>query len=180
MIFEKTEIEGVFKIKIERKEDERGFFARLFSQNDFFEKSFKPSQISLSYNREKFTLRGLHFQFPHWEAKLVICAKGKIFDVAVDIRKESRYFGKWVGRTLEKWDMLFIPKGFAHGFLTLEEETEVIYLIDEPYRPEESRGIIWNDRDIGIEWPAEPKVISERDKNLPTLKEVFKKIYEIE
>jgi dTDP-4-dehydrorhamnose 3,5-epimerase len=122
-------------------------------------------------------LRGLHFQIePFAQSKLVRCIKGEIFDVAVDIRPGSKTFRKWFGVILseENRRILYIPKGFAHGFVVLSEVAEVEYKVDNFYSPEHERGIIWNDPDIGIEWPIDNPILSEKDAKLPTLKEFFK------
>lgn len=174
MIFVETAIKGVLIIDIEPAYDERGFFARTFCAQEFASRELCVSfaESSLSANRMKGTLRGLHFQAsPYEEVKLVKCVRGAIFDVAVDLRRNSASYGQWVASelTAENHRAVYIPHGCAHGFLTLESETEVFYQISAPYRPEAFRGIRWNDPKIGIDWPSTPTIISSRDASLPTL-----------
>lgn len=138
--------------------------------------SFSPVQANISYNRHKYTLRGIHYQVsPFEEAKLISCVKGVIYDVLIDIRPGSATFNQWTGVELSSANkkMIYIPEGFAHGFLTLEEETEVYYLMSEFYKPGAGRGIRWNDPFYNIKWPAEPKVISDKDKRWPVLKDGY-------
>ncbi len=172
MIFNETGLEGVYLIQIDRHEDERGFFARTWCQREFEEHGLNPRlvQCNLSYNKLKGTLRGMHYQeAPHQEAKLVRCTSGAIYDVIVDLRPESRTFGDHLGITLtaEMDDMLYIPEGFAHGLLTLANDTRVFYQMTEYYAPEYERGFRWNDPLFNFEWPVEVEVISPRDANYP-------------
>lgn len=172
MIFQRTKLSGVFEIQIELKSDDRGFFARSWCQKEFESHGLntKLAQCSVSFNTRKGTLRGLHYQdVPFGEVKLVRCTTGSIYDVVLDLRPQSPMFKNWVGVTLtaEKRNMLYIPEGCAHGFLTLEDATEVFYQISEFYHPELSRGVRWDDPAFHINWPEEVAVISERDRTYP-------------
>jgi dTDP-4-dehydrorhamnose 3,5-epimerase len=172
MIFIKTKFFGVYIIEIEKYEDERGFFARTWDKNQIKEMGLDDSiiQSSMSYNRKKGTIRGMHYQIkPFEETKLVRCTKGKIFDVIIDLRKDSETFKKWISIELSENNhrTLYIPKGFAHGFQTLEDNTEIIYDISQTYNPEYSKGIKWNDKIIGIKWPLEVTMISKKDSMNP-------------
>ena len=172
MIFIKTKFLGVYIIEIEKYEDERGFFARTWDKNQIKEMGLDDSiiQSSMSYNRKKGTIRGMHYQIkPFEETKLVRCTKGKIFDVIIDLRKDSETFKKWISIELSENNhrTLYIPKGFAHGFQTLEDNTEIIYDISQTYNPEYSNGIRWNDKIIGIKWPLEVTMISKKDSMNP-------------
>jgi dTDP-4-dehydrorhamnose 3,5-epimerase len=169
-----THISAVVHITPTLHSDERGAFARTFCTKIFSEHGLdaRIAQCSISRNTRAGTLRGMHFQTsPFEEAKLVRCTAGAIFDVAVDVRPQSKTFGAWVGATLsaENGEALFIPAGFAHGFLTLSDETEVFYQISTAYAPEAARGFSYDDPDVGIAWPQPPAVISERDAALPPL-----------
>lgn len=172
MFFRETKISGVFEIELDRKPDERGFFARTWCREEFGEHGLNPelAQCSISYNAKKGTLRGMHFQSaPHTEAKLVRCTQGSIFDVAIDLRPSSPTYTQWVGSNLsaENRNMLYIPEGCAHGFLTLEDHAEVLYFISEFYHPESSHGFRWNDPSFGVKWPGDPLVMSDRDRQYP-------------
>ncbi len=169
MIFTETKIPGAFLLEPERHEDGRGYFARTFCEQEFKENGidFSPVQANTSYNVQALTLRGMHFNAsPDEEEKLVRCSAGKLFDVAVDLRKDSPAYGSWVGVELSRENGIgfYIPKGCAHGFLTLEENTEVSYLMSPAYVGGRERGFRWDDPDIKILWPALPTVISERDR----------------
>ena len=170
VIFEETKLKGAFLIETESIEDERGFFVRTFCSREFGEHSirFRVVQCNTSYNRLKGTLRGLHYQAsPHEEAKLVRCVAGSAFDVIVDLRPGSPTLGKWCSAQLSAANrrMLFVPEGFAHGFQTLENDTELFYLMSEPYHPESAQEIRWDDPRIAIEWPMPAAVTSDRDRN---------------
>jgi dTDP-4-dehydrorhamnose 3,5-epimerase len=172
MIFTESPLPGAFLVELARLEDERGFFARAYSAEEFAARGLGAaiSQCSVSYNTLKGTLRGLHYQgAPHEEHKLVRCTAGAVFDVIVDIRPHSPCYRRWYGTQLSAQNRrsLFIPPGFAHGFLTLCDDTEVYYMISVPYAPEYSRGYRWNDPAFGIEWPLVPGVISQRDAHYP-------------
>lgn len=168
MHFESTKIPGVVIVRPERFEDERGFFARAWAKGTFEEQGLNTSivQCSQSFNAKKGTLRGMHYQAgPFAEAKFVRCTQGAIYDVAVDIRPDSPNYKQWVGveLTADNGVALYIPEGCAHGFLSLEDATEVFYMITAPYTPEAARGFRYNDPAIGIEWPGEALAINERD-----------------
>ena len=160
-------------IGIERLEDERGFFARAWCETQFQAHKLTSSfvQCNISFSRQRGTLRGLHYQIPpNEEAKLIRCTKGTIFDVIVDLRPESPTYRQWVGveLTASNHEMLYVPGRFAHGFQTLENDTEVFYPVSEFYCPESERGIRWNDPVFAIEWPEIEKVIiSDKDRNWP-------------
>jgi dTDP-4-dehydrorhamnose 3,5-epimerase len=170
MTFTTTELPGAFVIDPERIEDERGFFARTFSVNEFEGHGLNPriDQCSVSYNRIRGTLRGMHFQAaPHAEAKLVRCVAGAIHDVIIDLRPGSPTFRRWIGVDLSARNRraLYVPEGFAHGFLTLEDDSEVFYQISQSYVPGAARGVRWDDPAFGIRWPGEVKCISARDRD---------------
>ena len=172
MNFQKTAIHGVFEIRLEPVSDERGFFARTWCRDEFRSHGLSSEivQCSLSHNSKKGTLRGLHHQLaPFQEVKLVRCAQGAIYDVAVDLRVGSPTFKRWTAATLSaaEGNMFYIPEGCAHGFLTLEDHTEVFYQMSQVYHPDSARGVRWNDPAFGIEWPGNVEVISERDRTYP-------------
>jgi dTDP-4-dehydrorhamnose 3,5-epimerase len=174
MVFTETPLQGAFIIEPELILDERGFFANTWSQEAFRERGLNSQlvQANLSLNKLGGTLRGLHYQVePFREAKLVCCAVGSIFDVIVDLREESPTFHQWFGAELSSNNrrMLYVPENFAHGFQTLQDNTEVAYQMSEYYHPEAARGLRWDDPALGIEWPLEVTVISERDKQHPLL-----------
>ena len=170
MIFRETPLEGVYQIDLEKTGDPRGFFARVFCENEFTQHGLAGRfvQVNNSLAERRGTLRGLHYQLvPHAETKLVRCIRGSLYDVIIDLRRESETFGRNFGVELsaETRSMLYVPKGFAHGFITLEDATEALYFVDEFYAPELERGIRWDDPRFGIEWPIEPEVLSEKDRN---------------
>ncbi len=172
MQFHPTPLKGAFLIDLEKIGDHRGFFSRMFCTEQFKKHGLEPLilQANDSFSAEKGTLRGLHYQlFPKQETKIVRCIHGSIYDVIVDIREDSPTFKQSFGAILsqENRQMMYVPKGFAHGFITLEPDTEIIYLVSEVYSKEHERGIRWNDPQFQIAWPEEPKVISERDLNHP-------------
>jgi dTDP-4-dehydrorhamnose 3,5-epimerase len=177
MRFQPTDLPGVTLVEAEPATDERGSFARTYCRQEFLDHGidFAPLQVSRSLNARRGTLRGLHLQAaPHEEAKLVSCVHGAVFDVAVDLRTGSTTFGRWLGIELTAANnrALHIPAGFAHGFQTLADDTELLYLISELYDPASQVGIRWDDARIGIEWPdTKERVISDRDRNLPYLDE---------
>lgn len=173
MIFTETELAGAFVVDLERREDDRGFFARAWCANEFTDHGLNPRlvQANLSFNDRKGTLRGMHFQRePAAEAKLIRCTRGSIFDAIVDLRPGSRTFKRWIGveLTAENRRALYVPEGFAHGYQTLEPDTETYYLVSEYYTPEAEGGVRWNDPAFGIEWPdpANP-LLSEKDASWP-------------
>lgn len=173
MIFTETKLKGAYVIEVEKLEDERGFFARTWCQKEFEAHglNIRMKQCDISYNKHKGTLRGMHYQsYPYEEAKLVRCTTGAIYDVIIDLRPESSTFKQWVAITLTENNhkMLYIPEGFAHGFQTLEEDTEVFYQMSEFYVSEYAKGIRWNDPAIGIEWPQVcERIISTKDRQYP-------------
>ena len=172
MTFEPTKLSGVFEIALEPRADERGFFARSWCESEFRENGLNPKvvQCNISFNSKKGTLRGMHFQAaPLPEAKTVRCLRGSIYDVILDLRPGSHTFKQWAAVTLTDANRkaVYIPEGYAHGFLTLEDGTEVFYQMSEFYHPELARGVRWNDPAFGIVWPGFVEVISDRDQTYP-------------
>jgi len=169
MNFCATKLAGVYEIRIEPEPDERGFFARTWCQKEFENHGLNPRlvQCSISFNTRKGTLRGMHYQAaPFQETKVVRCTRGAIFDVAIDLRPQSRTFKSWVSAVLtaEDRNMLCIPEGCAHGFLTLEDGCEVLYEMSEVFDANSARGVRWDDPTFQIAWPAKVEVIAERDR----------------
>ena len=174
MKFTPTPIPGAFVIDLERIEDERGFFARSFCEAEFAAHGLETAvaQCNISYNKDKGTLRGLHYQVaPHEEAKLIRCTAGAIFDVIVDLRPQSSGWRAWHAVELSAANrrMLFAPRGVAHGFQTLEEHSEVHYQMSVPFNADAQRGVRWDDPALGIRWPLRAAIISTRDRALPLL-----------
>ena len=172
MIFRETALKGAFLIDLEKMEDARGFFARTWCAEEFATQGLNSRlvQCSLSFNRTKGTLRGMHYQAaPHQEAKLVRCLTGAIFDVIIDLRPTSLTYTKHVGMVLtaDSRQMLYIPEGMAHGFQTLADNTEVFYQMSHQYEGGSARGVRWNDPVFGISWPPDNRIISERDQQHP-------------
>lgn len=172
MRFIPTSLVGAYLIEPEPISDERGFFARTYCRNEFAEMGLNPNlvQCNISYNKVRGTLRGMHYQkMPHAEAKLVRCTQGAIYDVIVDLRNDSKTFTQWFGveLTAESRKALYVPEGFAHGFLTLMDDTEVLYQMSEFFHTECAVGIRWNDPLFAIDWPGEIAVISDRDARYP-------------
>jgi dTDP-4-dehydrorhamnose 3,5-epimerase len=172
MNFTETRLNGAFIIDVERREDERGFFGRAWCQHELeaLGLSAKVVQANVSYNRIRGTLRGMHYQVaPFLESKVIRCTSGSIFDVIIDLRSSSRTYGHWTGvqLTAESLRMLYVPEGFAHGFLTLEDHTSVHYMVTEFYTPDSEAGIRFDDPEINIEWPFAPVLVSEKDKKHP-------------
>lgn len=172
MLFTATALNDAYLIAPQRLEDERGFFARAWCADEFAQQGLNPrlAQCSISYNIARGTLRGMHYQAaPHEEAKLVRCTAGAIFDVIVDLRPDSPTYLQHIGATLtaDNRQMLYVPEGFAHGFQTLEDRTEVFYQMSTPYAPGSARGLRWDDPILGILWPEAPSTISERDRTWP-------------
>jgi dTDP-4-dehydrorhamnose 3,5-epimerase len=172
MIFKETKVPGVVEVHMEPKCDERGFFARSWCSEEFDRHGLRSNvvQCSISVNSRKGTLRGMHYQADRYaESKLVRCTKGAIYDVALDMRPSSETFLRWVATELTAANRvaLYIPEGCAHGFLTMENETEVFYQMSEAYCPEAARGVRWNDPIFNIAWPGKVEVISERDQTYP-------------
>lgn len=175
MKFLPTPLAGAFVVELVRMEDERGFFARSFCQDEFRALGLNPSitQCNISWNRRAGTLRGLHYQErPHEEAKLVRCTRGAVWDVVVDLRDGSPTRLRWHAVELSARNRLalYVPEGFAHGFQTLQDDTEVLYQMSESYRPDLARGVRWDDPTLGITWPVSDPVISERDRTYPLLR----------
>jgi dTDP-4-dehydrorhamnose 3,5-epimerase len=172
MIFTKTRLREAYLIDLEKREDQRGFFARAWCQREFEEHGLVPRvvQTNISYNKYKGTLRGMHYQrAPHAETKLVRCTRGAIYDVIIDLRPDSPTYKQWLGveLTAVNYRMLYVPEGFAHGFQTLMDEVEVIYQVSQFYTPEAEGGLRYNDPAFGIDWPLEIQVISDKDKSWP-------------
>jgi len=171
--FAKTSVEGALLVRPERLEDERGFFARTYCVQELSDAGIDPRvvQRSISYNRRRGTLRGMHYQVaPHEESKIVWCIRGTILDVVLDLRPQSPTFHRWHAATLsdETFEGLFIPKGCAHGFLTLTDDVVVQYEISEYYHPESARGVRYDDPAFRIAWPFAPTVLSPRDQSYPS------------
>ena len=176
--FTELKTKGAYLIELDKLEDERGFFARSFCTDTFKEIGICETfvQCNISFNRHAGTLRGMHFQIgEESEAKLIRCTRGKIFDAIIDLRPDSPTFKEWVGVELseENGSMLYVPEHFAHGFLTLADNTELFYQMSTRFAPGAARGLHWNDPEIGITWPSAPQVISEKDQNNPLLKDCF-------
>lgn len=178
MIFEETNIKGVYKVKPTILSDDRGEFFRSYCKDEFSNITDSEFvQMNHSINYKKGTLRGMHYQLPpHAEDKLVRCVKGSIFDVFVDLRLNSPTYLQWESITLSESnkEMLFLPKGIAHGFMTMEDDSHVLYHHTEYYHPRSERGISYNDEKIKIDWPLEITCMSERDKSYPALDADFK------
>ena len=175
MRFQETELAGAFIVDLEKYEDERGFFARSWCQQEFEAYGLNPRtvQCNVSFNKAKGTLRGMHYQAaPRAEAKLVRCTRGFVFDVIIDLRPESPTYKKHVSAMLsgENYRALYVPEGFAHGFQTLENNSEVFYQMSEFYSPKHQCGFRHNDPAFGIQWPIGATVISDRDRNYPDFK----------
>ena len=172
MKFHKAPLQDAYVIEMEPRGDERGFFARAYCENEFREAGLVShyAQINNSLSVQKGTLRGMHYQLPPAaEVKLVRCLRGALYDVIADMRPDSSTYGKWFGIELNEDNrtMLYVPRGFAHGFITLRENTEAFYMVSDPYMPGGERGLRYDDPHLGIEWPLEPSVISDKDQNWP-------------
>lgn len=172
MRFIKTPLEGAYLIELEKKEDDRGFFARFFCEKEFKAAGLETKffQINTSLSVKKGTLRGLHYQLPpSSEVKLVRAIKGTLYDVIVDMRAGSETFGKWFGAELSEKNrlMMYVPRGFAHAFITLTDNVEVLYLVSAFYSSENERGVRFDDANINIKWPIEPSEVSVKDRNWP-------------
>ncbi|MGV3706126.1 MAG: dTDP-4-dehydrorhamnose 3,5-epimerase [Arcticibacter sp.] len=178
MIFTETKLKGAFVIDVKRLEDERGFFGRSYCQTEFEKYGLNTSvvQANVSYNLQKGTLRGMHMQLaPFEETKLVRCTRGAIYDVIVDLRGDSATFRQWIGVELraDSYKMLYVPEGFAHGFITLEDNTDVTYQVTQFYTAGSERGYRFDDPAFGIVWPIEPLVISPKDLSHPLFESVL-------
>lgn len=172
MKFHETELKGAFIIEPEKRADDRGFFARSWCQKEFEQHGLVPRvvQANISNNKHKATLRGMHYQAsPYEETKLVRCTRGAVYDVIIDVRPDSPTYRRWIGveLTASNYKMLYVPEGFAHGFQTLEDDTEVIYQVSQFYTPSAERGIRWNDPLFQIKWLTPVETISEKDANWP-------------
>ena len=170
MIVSETKLKGAFIVELEKREDVRGFFSLSWSQKEFESLGLNSRLVecNISFNRIKGTLRGRHFQVaPYAQAKLVRCTSGSVYDVIIDLRGDSPTFKQWsaVNLTAENHRALYVPEGFAHGFQTLEDRTEILYQMSEIYAPECSRGIRWNDPQFNVEWPAAERIIIDRDNS---------------
>lgn len=173
MIFNPTPIQGAYLIEVEKIEDERGFFGRAFCANVFRDKGipFAVAQVNVGCSRKKGTLRGLHYQLPpHEEAKLVRCIRGAVFDVIIDLRKDSGSFGRWFGTelTADTPRLFHVPKGTAHGYLSLADDSEILYMVSQFYTPGAERGIRWDDPAFDIQWPmTDNLMVSDKDRMWP-------------
>jgi dTDP-4-dehydrorhamnose 3,5-epimerase len=172
MKFTETPLQGAFVIELEKRGDERGFFARVFCEREFEQHGLNHQvvQANTSFSRDRGTLRGMHYQLaPRAEDKMVRCLRGSFLDVIVDLRRESPTFLKHfaIELTAENRTMLYVPKGFAHGLLTLQPDTEAFYLVTEFYSQPHERGLRYNDPKLGIRWPFEPSVVSDKDRAHP-------------
>ncbi len=172
MIFTETKLKGAFIIEIQKLEDERGFFGRAWCQKEFEAHGLNPNmcQINTSYTKKKGTIRGLHYQIdPYQEAKFIRCTRGRIFDIMIDLRPDSPTFMQWIGNELSSdgYKMVYVPENFAHGILSLEDNSEVYYPVTQFYTPGAERGIRWNDPAFDIKWPIEVEIVSEKDNSHP-------------
>lgn len=170
MKFVPTPLDGAYVIELDKREDERGFFARFFCEREFGEAGLETRfvQINNSLSRDKGTLRGMHYQLgPAAEVKVVRCLSGGLYDAILDLRPGSKTFGQSFGAELtgENRRMMYVPRGFAHGFLTLQPDTEALYLVSAFYDPGRERGVRWNDPKFAVHWPAKPEIISDKDAN---------------
>ena len=173
MRFTPTDLPDAVIIDLEPIEDARGFFARAWDERELAENGLETriAQCNVSFNKRKGTLRGMHLQRPPYEeVKLIRCVRGSLFDVIIDVRPESASYKRWTGVELSAHNrrMLYVPRGFAHGFQTLEDDTETFYMVSEFYVPGAEEGLRWNDPAFGIEWPlGEPSEISDKDRDWP-------------
>ncbi len=170
MIFTETKLAGAYIIDLNKMEDERGFFARTFCTQELEEHSLISDikQANMSWNEKRGTLRGMHYQVnPYQETKLIRCTRGALYDVIIDLRSDSPTYRQWIGveLTADNRRALFVPKDFAHGFITLEDNTDAFYMVSQSYVPGAEEGIRWNDPQFEIVWPIEPDCISEKDAN---------------
>jgi len=173
MRFTETTVHGAYLIDAEPRTDERGFFARLWCRDEFAARGLSAEfvQCNDSFSARRGTLRGLHYQAaPHAEVKLVRCVRGRVFDVLVDLRRDSPTYTQWFGTelTAENRRMLYVPEGCAHGYLTLEDDSEVVYPVSQPYTPDAERGVRWNDPRFAIAWPpVDTLTLSPKDQQWP-------------
>ncbi|MCI0400700.1 MAG: dTDP-4-dehydrorhamnose 3,5-epimerase family protein [Gammaproteobacteria bacterium] len=172
MIFTKGEIDGAYVMQLDKRADERGFFARLWCEQELRDRglSARIAQINAGFSPRAGTLRGLHYQLaPHAEVKIVRCARGAVYDVIVDLRPASPTYRRWIGSELTADDagLLYVPEGCAHGYLTLVDNAELIYLTSQPYVPHAARGVRYDDPAFGFQWPEKVRIISEADRSWP-------------
>jgi dTDP-4-dehydrorhamnose 3,5-epimerase len=172
VIFTETRLKGAFVLELEKREDDRGFFARSWCRNEFEAHNLNAAivQCNVSFNRFKGTLRGMHYQAaPFAEAKLVRCTAGALYDVIIDLRRDSPTYKQHLGEVLSaaNYKILYVPEGFAHGFQTLEDNTEIFYQMSQFYSPEHARGVRYNDPAFGIQWMIGEPVMTDRDRNYP-------------
>jgi dTDP-4-dehydrorhamnose 3,5-epimerase len=175
MIFTETRLQGAYEIDLDVHTDDRGYFARSYCWQEFQARGLNPKvvQCNVSYNKKRGTLRGMHYQeAPHEEAKLIRCVRGALYDVLIDLRPESPTFRQWTAVELRARPdkpsrMVYLPEGFAHGFQTLEDDTEVVYQMSEFYAPAAARGFRWNDPAFAVDWPEPVRVMSDRDSSYP-------------
>ena len=172
MKFYKAELEGAYIIELDKLEDQRGFFARTWCQKEFEEQGLaaRIAQANVSFNTRAGTLRGMHYQdAPKEETKLIRCTRGALYEVIIDLRRGSPTYKRWICAELteQNYKMLYVPAQFAHGYVTLEDKTEMIYFMSEFYTPGVERGLRWNDPEFGIIWPRPVEVISDKDANWP-------------
>jgi dTDP-4-dehydrorhamnose 3,5-epimerase len=172
MIFIETKLKGAFIVELEPFADERGFFALSWSEKEFAARGLESqlAECNVSFNRRKGTLRGMHYQQePHGQVKLVRCTRGAIFDVIIDLRVESATFKQWISAelTADNHRALYIPKGFAHGFQTLTDDSEILYQMSDPFVPGSGRGVRWNDPAFAIAWPDATRAMNSRDAGYP-------------
>lgn len=177
MHFIATPLAGAYVIEPRIFKDQRGFFTETYNRREFEAQglSYDFVQDNHSYSRERGVIRGLHFQKPPWtQTKLIRVVMGRIYDIIVDLRRESATYGQWFGLELSRRDMrmLLVPRGFAHGFCTLTKETLVLYRVDAFYAPQADSGIRWDDPDLAISWPVQQPVLSDKDQRLPLLREI--------
>ncbi len=178
MQFNSTPLNGAYVIDLEKRGDDRGFFARFFCEGEFSEAGLENHfvQINNSLTAKRGTLRGMHYQLPPAaEVKVVRCIRGGLYDVIVDLRPDSPTYRQWFGAELtsENRRMMYVPRGFAHGFVTLEDDTEALYLVSAFYSPENERGLRYDDPALNITWPVAPSEVSEKDRNWPDLDPEF-------
>lgn len=176
MIFTETKLRGTYVVELEKRGDNRGFFARAWCQKEFQARGLptKLAQCNVSWNERKGTLRGMHRQIaPHEECKLIRCTRGSIYAVMLDLRSDSLTFRQWLATELTEWNhkSLWVPGGFAVGYQTLEDNTEILYLISEFYAPQSENGIRYDDAAFAIEWPLKVTAISDKDKSWPDFRE---------
>jgi dTDP-4-dehydrorhamnose 3,5-epimerase len=170
MIFKELDLKGAFLVEVKKIEDERGFFGRAWCANEFKQYGLNPAfvQLNTSFSHKRGTIRGMHYQVdPYQEVKFIRCTRGRIYDVIIDLRPDSPTFMKWVGNELsaDNYRMVYVPENFAHGFVTMEDNSEVYYPVSQFYTPGAERGLRWNDPAFNIIWPVEISVVSDKDQS---------------